>query len=126
MKTSLLSGLGLLCLMAILPTSGLQAQTAVYSEAPVVAKSGYWSLLTDPKRQDYTLVRFYNDGHELVYQERLDGIYLNPLKNRATHRRISQMLGTALEQVQRAQSNSAISGSLVALKRQTLRLYAVR
>lgn len=126
MKTSLLSGLRLLALLALLPTASLRAQTATYSEAPLVAKSGYWSLQTDSKRPDYTIVRFYNDAHELVYQERLDGVCLDPTKNRAAHRRISRMLGTALDQVQRAQSNSAVSGSLVALKRHTQRLYAVR
>ncbi|UOQ76882.1 hypothetical protein MUN84_20710 [Hymenobacter sp. 5516J-16] len=127
MKTSLLSRLGILCAsLVVLPASLALAQTTSYSEAPVIAKSGYWMLETDPKRPDYTVVRFYNDQHEELYQERLSGICLNPLKNRATHRRVAQMLGTALDQVQRMQSNAVISTTLASTARRMPRTYAVK
>jgi hypothetical protein len=102
------------------------ADPSVYSEAPIVAKTGYWTIVTDSQIRDHSIVRFYNDKHELLYEEQLDGVYLDPTKSVAAHRRISKMLGTALQQVQRLQTNSVVSTNMVALNRHTQRLYAVR
>jgi hypothetical protein len=102
------------------------AQKVVYSEAPVIAKSGYWSLETDQSDRNYTLVRFFNDQHELLYQERLDGLCLDPCKSPANHRRVARMLGNTLQQVQRLQSNSMVANKLVSMNRHTLKAYATR
>ncbi|UOQ68015.1 hypothetical protein [Hymenobacter volaticus] len=126
MKTSLISRLSLVCLMLMLSATMAMAQKVVYSEAPMVAKSGYWSLVTDQSDRSHTVVQFYNDQHELLYEERLDGLCLNPCKSRAAHRRVAKMLGATLQQVQRMQSNSMVSTKLVALNRHTLREYATR
>ncbi|GAB2781422.1 hypothetical protein HNQ93_001217 [Hymenobacter luteus] len=125
MKTSLLSRLSLLGLTLALSSTLAQAQTTFYSEAPIIAKSGYWTLETNPRQQDYTIIRFYNDDHSVLYEERLNGICLNPLKNQATHRRMARMLGTALDQVQRLQANSVVATNVLALNRRyTQRAYA--
>ena len=92
----------------------------------MIAKSGYWSLVTDQNDRSHTVVQFYNDQHELLYEERLDGLCLEPCKSRASHRRLAKMLGATLQQVQRMQSNSMVSTKLVALNRHTLREYATR
>lgn len=126
MKTSLISRLSLVCLMLMLSVTMAMAQKVVYSEAPMIAKSGYWSLVTDQNDRSHTVVQFYNDQHELLYEERLDGLCLEPCKSRASHRRLAKMLGATLQQVQRMQSNSMVSTKLVALNRHTLREYATR
>lgn len=126
MKTSLLSRLSAVCLTLVLSSGIVKAQTTLYTEAPIVAKTGYWTLQTDAKDPSYTLVRFYNDNHEELYQERLNGVCLDPTKSVACHRRISRMLGTTLAQVQQMQSNSMVSKGFVNLNRQVQRTYAQR
>ncbi|WP_375435193.1 hypothetical protein [uncultured Hymenobacter sp.] len=126
MKTSLLSRLSLVCLLLILSATMAMAQQVVYTESPVIATSGYWNLITDQSNRDHTVVRFYNDQHELLYEERLEGLCLDPCKSRAAHRRVARMLGATLQQVQRMQSNSMVSTKLIALNRHTLRAYAAR
>lgn len=126
MKTSLISRISAACVLVVLSATMAMAQATVYSEAPIVAKSGYWNLVTDKSTPTYTLVRFYNDAHELLYEERLEGVCLDPCKSLASHRRIARMLGTTLQQVQRLQANSLVSTKLVALNRHTQRLYASR
>jgi hypothetical protein len=126
MKSSLLSRLSVACLFVVASVTGATAQKVMYSERPVVANSGYWTLETDQSTRDYTVVRFYTDQHEMLYEERLSGVCLDPCKSVASHRRVARMLGTTLQQVQRLQSNSMISERLVALNRQTQRLYAAR
>lgn len=125
MKTSLLSRLSLLGLTLALSTTLANAQTAIYSEDPVVAKSGYWTLETNPKQQDYTIIRFHNNDHSVLYEERLNGVCLTSLKNQTAHRRMARMLGTALDQVQRTQSNSVVANKIMAQNRRyTQRAYA--
>ncbi len=126
MKSSLLSRLSLVCLLLMLSATMAMAQVSVYSEAPVVAKSGYWNLVTDKSTRDYTLVRFYNDQNELLYEERLNGICLDSWQSPAAHRRIARMLGTTLRQVQQLQSKELISKRMLELNREMQRLYAVR
>jgi len=126
MKTSLLFRLSLLLVMLLFSATGAMAQKVMYSEQPVVAQSGYWTLETDESNRDYTDVRFYNDQHELLYQERINGVCLDPCKSGVAHRRIARMLGTTLQQVQRLQSNSLVSTRLVAQNRYTQRTYAAR
>ena len=126
MKSSLLSRLSVACLFVVASVTGAMAQKVVYSEQPVVATSGYWTLETDQSIRDYTVVSFYNDQHELLYQERLNGLCLDPCKSASSHRRMARMLGTTLQQVQRLQANSMVSTRLMASSRVVQRAYAVR
>ena len=126
MKTSLISRLITVGVTLACSTTLALADPVIYTEAPVVAKTGYWTIVTDSQVRDHSTVRFYNDQHELLYEEKLNGVYLDPTKSVAAHRRISKMLGTALQQVQRMQTNCVVSTNMVALNRHTQRLYAVR
>ncbi|TGD80771.1 hypothetical protein [Hymenobacter wooponensis] len=126
MKTSLISRLSALCLTLVCSTTLAMADPVIYTESPIVAKSGYWTIVTDPQLRDHSTVRFYNDQHELLYEEQLNGVYLDPSKSLAAHHRISKMLGTTLQQVQRLNTKCAVSSNMVALNRHTQRLYAVR
>ncbi|TGE08729.1 hypothetical protein [Hymenobacter fodinae] len=126
MKTSLLSRLSAVCLFLVCATTLAKADPVVYTESPIIAKTGYWTIVTDSQIRDRSTVRFYNDQHELLYEEQLNGVYLDPSKSLAAHRRISKMLGTTLQQVQRLSTNCVVSTHMVALNRHTQRLYAVR
>lgn len=126
MKTSFFSRLPLVCLLLLFSATGSMAQQAVYSEAPTIAKSGYWSLVTNQSTPDQTLVRFFNDQHELLYEERLVGLGLDLLESRAGHRQLARLLGTTLQQVQRMQNNSLVSKNLVALHRHAHPAYLAR
>ena len=126
MKNLLLFRLSLLGLLLGLSTTLAVAQKAIYSEAPVVATSGYWSLETDASQPDYTTVRFYNDQHELLYAEHLRGVRLDPGKSIAAHRRLSRLLGTTLQQVQQLQSSSLLAGRLRLEARRPEPPYAAR
>jgi hypothetical protein len=117
MKTSLLSRLSLLCGLLVLSATGAMAQTSVYTEAPIVAKSGYWSLVTDQQHHDHTVVQFYNDQHELLYEEVLAGLYLDLSKSGSGRRRLSRLLGSTLQQVQQMRGSSLVTMQMAALTR---------
>ncbi len=126
MKNFLLFRLSVLGLLLALSTTLAVAQTTAYTEQPIVAASGYWMLETDQVRRDYTLVRFYNDQHALLYEERLTGPYLDLTSSRAAHRRLARLLGTTLQQVQRLQAGSMLSMRLKLQARRPSRPYAAR
>lgn len=126
MKTSFFSRLSLICLPLLLSATMATAQKTLYSETPMVAKSGYWCLQTDSQDRDHTLVRFYNDQHQLMYEELLNGPCLAATLSPAAHRRVARTLGTALQQIQRMQSNSVVSVQLATLNRYTQRQLAMR
>jgi len=56
-------------LIAGLSQSGL-------AQALTPAKN-YWVVETNLKQRDYSIVRFYNAADELIYEEKLEGVYLN-------------------------------------------------
>lgn len=62
-------------------------------------QSGYWNLETNLIAHDYTTVRFYNDQHQLVYEETLPYCGLDLSSRPARCRRIKQKLDVALQQV---------------------------
>jgi hypothetical protein len=37
----------------------------------------YWVVETNLKQRNYTIVRFYNSQHTLIYEEKLTNLYLN-------------------------------------------------
>ncbi|MEJ8800458.1 hypothetical protein [Pontibacter sp. H249] len=64
------------------------------SQSMEAAKEPYWVTETNAKLKNYTIVRFYNTQHQLVYEERLDGVHLD-----ATRKRTKRMLSKALQGV---------------------------
>lgn len=73
------------CLLGI--SSFSQAQQPVASE-------NYWVIETNAVQRNYSIVRFYNTTHQIIYEERLEGIYLD-----ATRRRTKKLLNKTLHQV---------------------------
>ena len=123
MKTTLIFRLavGLLCFIT---SSGSFAQAGAAPALP-----GYWNVETNLTTRDYTIVRFYNQQDQLVYQERLDNHCLDVTKNTSKCRRTSRKLTATLQLVLREPSTYA-SNTLLAQqfdsKRRSQRAYAVR
>ena len=60
----------------------------------VVPDRSYWVVGTNLKQRDYSVVRFYNQHNELLYEERLTGKHLNISRSKHVKR-----LNLALQQV---------------------------
>ena len=73
------------CLLGI--TSFCQAQQPDASE-------NYWVIETNAAQRKYSIVRFYDTAHQVIYEERLEGIHLD-----ATRRRTKKLLNKTLHQV---------------------------
>lgn len=80
------------------------ADAAAQQPAPPASQGGYWNLETNLTSRAYTLVRFYNDHDQLVYEERLDNLCLDLSAARPLRRRVQQRLDLALQQVLRQPS----------------------
>ncbi|WP_345226305.1 hypothetical protein [Hymenobacter koreensis] len=104
----------------------LSAGTAAYAQAPA---TGYWNLETNLSTRDYTLVRFYNDEHQLVREERLDNLCLDLSQGTPLCRRTAKLLNSTLTQVLQNPGNTD-SASMLAVQlgqnRRLQRVYAVR
>ena len=72
---------------------GADAFTSTFAQAVLPAQN-YWVVETNLKQRDYSLIRFYNQRNELVYEEHLAGIYLNISRPKHVKR-----LNLALQQV---------------------------
>lgn len=86
---------------------------------------GYWNIETNSKTRDYTIVRFYNNQDQLVYEERLNDVYLDLRKGR----RASRELTSALQHVLREQPGDTTGAKLAqqfAAKRRLQRAFSVR
>ena len=66
------------------------------------AKEPYWVVETNTVTRDHTIVRFYSQQHELVYEEKLQGVHLD-----ATRKRTRKLLNKALKGVM---NNSILAG----------------
>ncbi|MDF7814761.1 hypothetical protein [Hymenobacter sp. YC55] len=123
MKTTLLFRLAISLLCLVASTSSI-AQTR-----PIPDVHGYWNAETNLTTRNYTLVRFYNEQDQLVYEERLDNLCLDLAKGNGRCRRTSRKLATTLQRVLRDPSVCA-SGTLLAQqfssKKRLQRAYAVR
>ena len=65
------------------------------SQAQIVHSSeNYWVVETNVHQRNYSIVRFYNAADELIYEERLDGMYLDIKKPKHVKR-----LNLALAQI---------------------------
>ena len=56
----------------------------------------YWVVETNARQKNFTVVRFYNRDDQLIYEERHQGIFLNPSK-RKHKRKLNSMLETYLK-----------------------------
>jgi hypothetical protein len=75
-----------LCLSVGVPTF-CQAQEPTATES-------YWVIETNLLQRNYSIVRFYNTAHQLIYEEQLNGIYLDVRK-----RRTKKLLNETLRRV---------------------------
>ncbi|KAA9339539.1 hypothetical protein F0P96_02670 [Hymenobacter busanensis] len=110
-------------LISVLLALGASAATA---QAPA---RGYWNLETNLTTRDFTVVRFYNDEHQLLREERLDNLCLDLSRGTPLCRRTAQLLNGTLAQVL-LDPNSSESTSMLAVQlgqnRRIQRVYAVR
>ncbi|WP_400191258.1 hypothetical protein [Hymenobacter sp. B81] len=111
----------LLALLALSAAGSAQAQAQ--------PSTGYWNLETNLSTRDYTLVRFYNDQHELVREERLDNLCLDLSRPTPLCRRTTQLLNNTLTQVLRdpqAAETTTMLAVQLGQNRRMQRVYAVR
>ena len=103
MKTFKLKNTLIIASLMILSCVG----TALPSEAAIpytTPDTGYWVVESNQLTRDYTVIRFYDSQHRLLYEENLEGVYLNIKK-----RRHVKMLNKTLSLVQ---SNRLVAGQL--------------
>ena len=67
---------------------------SVNAQAQESANEPYWVTESNAVSRDYTIVRFYNPQHQLIYEEKLEGVYLD-----ATRKKTKRMLAKALQGV---------------------------
>jgi hypothetical protein len=76
-------------------TAGLIQPSLAQKPAPGNNSSkNYWVVETNLKQRNYSVVRFYNAADELIYEERLEGVYLNIARPKHVKR-----LNLALQQI---------------------------
>ena len=93
-------------LLALLLWAGTYSDSLAQT---IIPAQNYWVVETNLKQRDYSVVRFYNPHHELVYEERLHGIYVNI--SRAKH---VKRLNLALHQVTGKSFNTANPKNVIA------------
>src|ERR1700761_661452 len=58
--------------------------TTVAQDVKVIP--AYWVVETNIKQKNFSIVRMYDDRHNLIHEVKMEGIYLNV--NRAKHRKM--------------------------------------
>jgi hypothetical protein len=124
MKTSLLLRVALsLSLLLFSTTTRAQGR-------PAAPTAGYWNIETNLATRTHTIVRFYNDQNQLVYEEQLPTLCLDLSRNTGLCRRTTAQLNLALQQVLRDPAAASQTPTLLALQfgpnRRLQRAYAVR
>ncbi|TGE24783.1 hypothetical protein E5K00_06145 [Hymenobacter aquaticus] len=126
MKYLLFFRLGLLTILLVAGVSlRATAQTRVYTEDADQPGLGYWTIETDPAHRDYSVVRFYTPEHEKIYEERLDGLCLDPSRGTTACRRTARMLSASIVNVRRERAASMVANGL-GMYRKVPRTYALR
>ncbi|MDJ1504665.1 hypothetical protein [Xanthocytophaga agilis] len=65
--------------------------------APALGQSsGYWVTESDIHTKQYTIVHFYNDANVQIYEEKLDGVFLN-LKRKKTVQQLNAALNKVMQ-----------------------------
>jgi alpha-beta hydrolase superfamily lysophospholipase len=124
MKNAFIRRLSLLLVLFAL-ASLAHAQTPAAPSTP----AGYWNVETNLTTRDQTIVRFYNDHDQLVYEETLPNFFLNMARRGPRHRATAR-LNQALEQVLRdpsaGQTNTLLAHLLAPNQRIKRGAYAAR
>jgi hypothetical protein len=55
--------------------TGIMVSTGIAANLP--SDNGYWVVETNAKTKNFTVLKFYNQAGQLVYEERLEGVYLD-------------------------------------------------
>lgn len=83
-----------------------------------ISKLGYWVIESNIQTPDKSIIRFYNNTHQMVYQETLTGVVLDIRK-----RKVKMQLKKSLEQAitshnvkQDFSSNSIVKNSFTKTK----------
>ncbi len=68
--------------------------------------TGYWVVETNDRTKDHSIVKFYDNAGQLVYEERLEGVHLN-INRPKTVKMLNQTLqGVIAKSLVRAQLES--------------------
>ena len=57
----------------------------------------YWVIETNARQKNFTIIRFYNQHHELLYEERQQGVFFDPSR-RKHKKKLNEMLSNFLAQ----------------------------
>ncbi|PJJ59956.1 hypothetical protein [Hymenobacter chitinivorans] len=121
MKTYVLVRLSLLMLALGVALAGAAAP---------LPTGGYWNVETNLTTRDYTIIRFFNDQNQLIYEERIDNLCLGLSKDSGPCRATTRQLNLALQQVLRDPATARQTTTMLALQlgqnRRVQRVYAVR
>ena len=63
---------------------------------PMVHAQPYWVVETNVRQKNFAIVRFYDQHHNLLFEERQIGVFYNPTK-RSHKRKLNKMLGNYLQ-----------------------------
>ncbi|QHT67888.1 hypothetical protein GXP67_15195 [Rhodocytophaga rosea] len=72
--------------------------------AQLLSNEGYWVVESNINTKDFTVVKFYDNTHSLIYEEKLTGICLD-----ISRRKIVKMLNRTLKMVQH---NQVVAGQI--------------
>src|SRR5215208_5253759 len=70
-----------------------------------ISDRGYWQIESNIKTPKTSTIYFFNNNHEIVYQEKIEGMKIN-VKKRKTLMRLKQVLDQAVVAWERGQKTS--------------------
>lgn len=85
-------------------TLGCNALQAKAATPYTTSDTGYWVVESNILSKDFTVIKFYDSQHRLMYEEKLEGVYLDIKK-----RRHVKMLNNTLYLVE---TNRLVAGQL--------------
>jgi hypothetical protein len=91
---------------AVILTFGCTALPAMAGMPPYATETGYWVVESNTITKDFTIIKFYDSQHQLMYEEKMEGVYLNIKK-----RKHVKMLNNRLKMVE---SNHLEAGQIKA------------
>jgi hypothetical protein len=72
--------------------------------------SGYWVVESNAQTRDFSIIKFYDSSHQLIYEEKLEGKYLD-----ITRPRHKKMLNKSLKMLE---TNSLVASQLKGYQQQ--------
>jgi hypothetical protein len=81
-----------LCLVGVLVSSAFAKSST----------DGFWTIEANDKSEKYTVVRFYDDKQNLIYEEKIEGIALSitPKNKKVLEKTLSMLINKKLVKVQ--------------------------